>query len=74
LHRTLIAAAHAANIDLTDPDLPFLVGFDPASKLPSNDSDASGQPPSAKIGYDYNMKLVKAKWEANGGKWNEDQL
>jgi hypothetical protein len=69
VHRTLIAAARAANINVTDPDLPFLVGFDPASKLPGDNSDASGQPPSAKIESDYHLQKVKAQWEAAGHDW-----
>ena len=72
VRRTVATAAKAANIDLTNPHLPFLVGFDPASDFPSDNTDASGQPPSVKIGYDHNMTQVKAKWEAAGHKWTDD--
>ena len=70
LRRTIASAAKAANIDITNPECPFLIGFDAASDFPLDNSDSSGQPPSAKIAYDYRIKKVRAQWEAAGHTWD----
>ena len=74
VRRTVEYVAKHAGFDLSDPSLPFLIGFYVAPDYPEAYMHQGGVAPSVAIMEAYNWRKVRAQWEAAGHQWEGPDL